>query len=86
MQLSDPSRDGDISVPIFGEAHKPQKRRQFRINYELILSEILLLTVDRRGSLVRNADFTAKWIRLPIAEGATMQQLVLCSVARTEVE
>ena len=52
-------READISVLILGEANKSQKRRQSRINYELIWSEILLLTVDRRGSIVRNADFTA---------------------------
>jgi hypothetical protein len=34
-------RYADISVLILGEAHKPQNQRQFRINDELILSEIL---------------------------------------------
>ena len=34
-------RQADISVLILGEAHKPQNRRQFHINYELILSQIL---------------------------------------------
>jgi hypothetical protein len=49
-------RGADISVLILCEAHKPH-RRQFRINYELILSEILFLTADRRGSLVRNTGY-----------------------------
>jgi hypothetical protein len=33
----------NISVLILGQAHKPQNRRLFRINYELILSEIMFL-------------------------------------------
>ena len=57
------SPQADISVLILGEADKPQNRRQFRINYELILSEILFLTADRRGSHVRNGDYTDKWRR-----------------------
>jgi hypothetical protein len=59
--LCQPSLDAHISVLILGEADKPQNRRQFRINYELILSEILFLTADRRGSLVRNGDYASRW-------------------------
>src|SRR6266851_2530541 len=40
----------DMSVLILGEAHKPQNRTQFWIKFELILSESLFLTADRRGS------------------------------------
>jgi hypothetical protein len=55
----DKSTEADLSVLILGEADKPQPKA-VRINYELILSEILFLTADRRGSLVRNADYSAK--------------------------
>jgi hypothetical protein len=37
-RLRDHFHYADISVLILGEADKPQNRRQFRINYELILS------------------------------------------------
>jgi hypothetical protein len=44
--------------------------------------------LSRREPLVRDAGFTSSGLdcQCVIAEGATMQQLVLCSVARTEVK
>ena len=70
-----PERVGGVSALILGQAHKPQNRRQFRINYEMVLLEILFLATDSRGSLVRQADDTAKWIKFRLADSPSTIEL-----------
>ena len=51
----------DVSELILGQVHKQQNRRQFPIKVELVFSELLAEKLIARA-LVRQADFTDKWI------------------------